>query len=229
MKVRIKDMAGNERPYEKAMDQGIASLSDAELLSLILRTGTKDRSAVMLAQEVLSFDPVRKGLTSLNYISPQELMKLRGMGKVKCCQMMAVAEISRRMSREASKERLQLSDSGTVAEYFMESARFRTRESLWVIYLDAANSLIRELEISSGSANKALVPIREIFVEALRCDALGIILIHNHPSGDPEPSKEDIVTTANVKRAGLDLGIRLLDHIIIGDRDYVSLLSQGLL
>ena len=226
---RIKDMAASERPYEKTLEFGIGSLSDAELLALLLRSGTKDVSAIELAQTVLNAHPTIKGLPGLNYMSVSELTKIKGVGKVKACQILAITEISKRMSRESFKPNITFNSPSTVADYFMEECRYKTVESVFLLYLNSQNAIIKWKELSTGTVNASLLSPRELFLDALKNDAVSLILLHNHPSGNPCPSDKDIVITERIRKLGEELGIKLLDHIIIGDKKYYSFSEEGLI
>lgn len=225
--LKISNMCCSERPREKAIDMGISTLSDSELLSIILGSGNRDENVITLAQRVLNSHEVHKGLLGLNYMSYHDLIAIKGIGRVKACQLMAVAELSKRMSMARKNSAINLSSPEDIAEHFMEYCRFLTREKVIVIYVTASNDLIKWYTLSEGTVNRSLISPREIFIEALRCDAVNIILIHNHPSGNPEPSDMDIVVTRRVIEAGKILGIGLLDHIVIGDGTYVSLNERG--
>ncbi len=228
-KTRIRDMESSERPVEKVRQYGIQSLSDAELLALILRCGTREFSAVALAQRILNHDEVTKGLVSLNYITLEDITKIKGVGYVKACQLLAVAEISKRMSMAQFKPRLTYNSPSSIADFFMEEYRYRTVESVFVLFLNGKNSIIKWKELSRGTVNSSPVSPRELFLEALKYDSVSVILMHNHPSGDPEPSEQDILITERIKSAGNMLGIELLDHIILGDKTYFSFSEKGYL
>ena len=228
-KLHIKDMAEEQKPCEKAISEGMERLSDAELLALILRCGTSEMNVIQLSQYILNSHPVYKGLAGLNYLSLPELMKISGIGKVKACQIMAIAEVSRRMSMKTFKSTLVFNSPQSIADYFMESLRYLTKERIYALFLNASNALIRKELLTEGTVNRSLISPREIFVEALRYDAVSLVLIHNHPSGNPKPSRADISISANIKEIGNMLGIPLLDHIILGDKCYVSLVERGLL
>ncbi len=225
--LKISNMVADERPREKAVNMGVGTLSDAELLSLILGSGNRDENVISLAQRVLNFHPIHKGLVGMNYLSFHDLLRISGIGKVKACQILAVCELSRRIAMSSRKELVNLSSPEAIAEYFMEYCRFLTREKVIVMFLSASNELIKWSELSEGTVNRALLSSREVFVDALKCNAVNIVLIHNHPSGDPEPSDVDIVVTKRIIEAGKLLGIEVLDHIVIGDRTYVSLHERG--
>lgn len=225
--LRVVDMADNEKPVEKALMYGIDCLSDAELLSIIIKCGTKEHSAIQLAQLILNKDPVYKGIVGLNYLSLDDLTSIPGIGKMKAAQIIALTEISRRMSRNSFKDSLKLKDPKSIADYYMEKVRYLTREKVYVLYLSSALNLLSEEQISEGTIDRSLVSAGEVFKKALRFNASCIILIHNHPSGDPTPSEADISVTKKLIKTGEMLGIRVVDHIIIGDKKYFSIAERG--
>ncbi len=226
--LRIADMAEHEKPVEKLLKHGAEYLSDAELLAIILRTGDRDKSVLSLAQQILNSHPVYKGLNGLNYRHINDLMSISGVGKVKACQIMALNEISHRMSTERHEEKLTLSSSESVAEYFMEKTRYLTKERVYVLFESSSSECIHEVLLSEGSLDRALLSPRELFKEALKVNAASIILMHNHPSGDPEPSDIDIQNTIKLYKLGNEIGIPILDHIIIGDGIYFSMKDHDL-
>ena len=227
--LKISNMDHSERPREKAINMGIGSLSDSELLSIILGSGSKDENVITLAQRVLNSHEVHKGLIGLNYMSYHDLTAIKGIGRVKACQLMAVAELSKRMSMVRKNREINLSSPAEIAEFYMEYCRFLTREKVIVMFVSSSNTLLKWEVLSEGTVNRSIISPREVFIEALRCEAVNIILIHNHPSGDPEPSDMDIVVTKRIIKAGELLGIGLLDHIVMGDGCYVSMLERGYL
>ncbi|MBO4591664.1 MAG: DNA repair protein RadC [Eubacterium sp.] len=227
--LRIVDMAENEKPVEKLMQYGAEVLSDAELLAIILRIGTNDISVINLAQKVLNNHPVHKGLRGLNYQDIKMLTEIPGVGKVKASQIKAVAEISKRMSTEVAKENVRFDNAYSIADYFMEECRYLQKERVYALFLNTANSLLYKLQLSEGSVDRSIVSPRELFKEALRHDATQVVIIHNHPSGDATPSDIDIMLTKNIYDMGIQLGIPLIDHIIIGDGVYTSLREQNLM
>ena len=220
---QIRDIPREERPYEKCLARGTAALSDAELLAVILRSGSSGQSCVELAREILRFSPSSSGLLGLHHLSVQELMKIRGIGKVKAVQLKCLTELSTRMATMRARESL------SFTEYYMERLRHEEQELLICMMFDTRNHLLGDAEISRGTVNEALISPRELFLQALAFHAVHIILVHNHPSGNPEPSQEDIIVTQRVRGAGELIGISLLDHIVIGDHCYISMLEQGLL
>lgn len=224
----IKEMAAEERPYEKCERYGAASLTDVELLAAILRTGTKGLSAIELARTLLYQNVAdEKKKIHLQDWTKEELMKIHGIGKVKAIQISCICELSKRLARQSAEEELDFSRPDTVAEYYMEDMRHRKQEYMKLVMLNTKSKLIGESELSKGTVNMSLVSPRELFIEALQKGAVFIILLHNHPSGDPTPSRDDILISRRIKEAGSLLGVELLDHIIIGDNSYVSLAEIG--
>ena len=212
-----------QMPYERFLSFGAENLTEAELLAIILRTGTRDTSAVKLAEEVLALASYpREGLLGLHDVSIEQLMEIRGIGIVKAVKLKCIAELSKRMSRAKASRGIQFTRSEMVADYFMEKLRHRDTECVYLVCLDAKGQLIREKKLSDGCVNMALISPREIFIEALKDKAVSIILVHNHPSGDPTPSHSDRELTERVAEAGERMDIPLLDHIIIGDNRYMS-------
>lgn len=229
MKQTMKELAKQDRPYEKCLEFGPAVLTDAELLSVIIRTGTRGEKAIDLSNKILYHSESNKGLLGIMHLSTHELMQLKGIGKVKAIQIGCVVELSKRIAKATARESLKLTSPSSVADYFMEDMRHEKREQLILLLMNGKNKLLHETILSKGTVNASLVSPREIFVEALRYQAVSVMLIHNHPSGDPTPSKEDILVTRRVKEAGNLIGISLIDHIIIGDNRYVSLKERGIL
>ena len=225
---KIKSLPPESRPDEKLESYGAASLSDAELLAIIIRTGFRGYNSVRLAEDILKCGK-GKGLIGLCQIGIEELTKVRGVGKVKAIQLKAVAELTRRISKRTAKESLVMDSPETVARYFMEDLRHRDKECFMMLSLDSKGALISESLISIGTVNASLASPREVFVEAVNNRAVSIILVHNHPSGNPKPSKNDLVVTRQMKDAGELLGIKLSDHIIIGDNSYVSLSEEKMM
>lgn len=225
MKDLIHDLPAPLRPYEKALESGPEALKDDELLAVILRSGTQGKSSVRLAADVLK--KAGGTLAGLYALSLPELKEIDGIGNVKALELLCLAELSKRIARSRTEKRPDCSDASRVALRYMESMRHRPQEVLMLLVLDVRYRLLYETEISKGSVSESMVPVREIFVTALQHRAVNIILIHNHPSGDPSPSGADIVSTEKVSAAGRLIGIALTDHIIIGDGSYVSLREKG--
>lgn len=228
-KKRISDIPKDERPYEKCLSLGPKSLTDAELLAVIIRMGNNKKNSIQLAYEILNYCDENKGLLGLMHISAEQLMTIDGIGKVKAVQLKCIGELSKRISKASAKKTLRFNSPASVASYYMEELRHSEKEFVYVLFLDTKSFLIKSLNISVGTVNQSLISPREIMIEALKCYAVNIILIHNHPSGDPTPSKEDVLATNRISNAGKLIGIFVIDHIIIGDNSYISLKEKGLL
>lgn len=214
-----------ELPYEKCEHHGAGALSDAELLAVIIKTGTSGMTVVELAQQLLARSP--GGLLNLYRMSLADLQKIPGIGRVKAIQLKCIGEISKRISMAQHLQGVHLDSARAVADYYMEQLRYEEREILLVSMYDAKCRLIGDEIISVGTVSASLVSPREIFIKAVAHHAVHIILLHNHPSGVPEPSIADKRVTEQVKLCGEMLGIHLSDHIIIGDNRYYSFKEQG--
>lgn len=225
----MKAIPKEERPYEKCLSGGAESLSDAELLAVILRTGAKGESALELSRKILNCQGDGRGLLGIYHMSISDLKKLRGVGTVKAVQLKCIAELSRRIARTQASSGLSFTNPSSIADYYMEEMRHQEQEVLRVLMLNTRSMLIHEETVSKGTVRSSLISPREIFISALRHQAVGIILMHNHPSGIPEPSGEDILLTRRVMEAGWMIGIELLDHIIIGDMQAYSMREHGLI
>ncbi|MCI8464595.1 MAG: DNA repair protein RadC [Lachnospiraceae bacterium] len=225
----IRDLPVSERPYEKCQASGPAGLTDAELLAVILRTGTRGQGALETARQILELCAPYGGLLGLYHLTFSEFQKVSGIGDVKATQLSCIGELAKRMSRSRTTREQAFHSPEGVAAYFMEEMRHREKEELRAVFLDTKGHFIKEIVLSVGTVNEALISPREIFLDALKYQAVSIILLHNHPSGDPEPSEEDVLVTKRVTRAGILIGIALLDHLIIGDNCYISLKERGLL
>lgn len=223
----VKELPDSEKPYEKCQHLGAEYLSDAELLAIIIRTGTSGRTSMEVAREIL----LQKGggILSLCQLSLEELLEIPGIGKVKAIQLKCLVEITKRMSMASRAKQISLQSAASVASYFMEAMRHEEREKLILCMFDSQFVLLKDEVLSVGTVNTSLVSSREIFKCALLHKAVYIILLHNHPSGIPSPSQEDRNVTKRVKECGDLMGIRLSDHIIIGDNKYFSFKEEGLL
>lgn len=226
---RITDgKVDNLRPYEKCDRYGVESLTDAELLAVVIRTGVSGMSSVELAENVLK-NCKEEGLLGLIGMSVGQLRKIKGIGKVKAIEIKCICELSRRISKSNAKTRLAFADSYTVASYYMEDLRHLRQEHIILAMLDNKCKLICDRIVSVGTINSSVITAREIFEEALRNSAVFVCLLHNHPSGDPTPSSQDISFTKQIAGAGDIIGIKLIDHIVIGDNCYVSMNEQGII
>jgi DNA repair protein RadC len=225
----IKAMPIEDRPREKLQKRGADALTDAELVAIFLRTGTRGRSAIDLARELLDRHP----LGALVSAPLEELSKISGIGPTKAIQLKAAFEVAKRLSRP--RDRIAVNEPATAASLLRETMRDLDREEFRVLLLNTKNSLIRVASISRGSLNASIVEPREVFKDAIAASAASMILAHNHPSGDPTPSSEDITITKRLVKAGELLNINVLDHIILGQptaeraQDFVSLKELGLM
>lgn len=224
---RIKELSFEERPYEKCERFGAEHLTDAELLAILLRTGTKGESSLELSKKILYQSCEKRGLISIHNWSMEQLMKIKGIGKVKAIQILCLSELAKRLAKETAEKQLDFNTPSTIAQYYMEDLRHKRQEHMKLLLLNTKSRLISEKDISVGTVNAAIISPREIFIEALQKSAVYIILLHNHPSGDPTPSIEDVQLTIQIKEAGELIGVELLDHIIIGDNCYTSLKEKG--
>lgn len=226
----IHSAGSPQLPYEKFLAYGADSLTNAELLAIILRTGTASMPAMSLAQQILAAGGEENGrLSCLCSLSMHDLCQIRGIGEVKAVRLLCIAEISRRISQENAAESLSFRSPGSVARYFMESLRHERQENVILVLLDTRMTMIRSEVLSTGTVNLSLLSPRDVYMRALKGGAVYILLLHNHPSGDATPSEQDISATRKVREAGECLEIPLLDHIVIGDRCYTSMKEAGLL
>lgn len=218
--ITARDLPVSERPYEKCLLAGPQALSDAELLAVILKSGSRQMNVVALAQNILQADG--RNLLNLYHMSVEELMRFPGIGKVKAIQLKCVAELSRRIARTDRRGRVSLSDAASVAAYYMERLRHEPQEQLLVSMFDSKCHLMGDSLIATGSVRAVLGSPREIFLRVFEKKAVSFILLHNHPSGDPSPSREDAALTHRLRACGELMDVALSDHIIIGDNRYYS-------
>ena len=223
----VKELPESEKPYEKCLRHGAERLSDAELLAVIIRTGTAGKKSIEVAQELLSHG--EKSLLNLYQLGIRDFMKIPGIGKVKAIQLKCLAEITKRMAKATRLREISLQSARAVAAYYMEELRHEDREKLLLCMFDSKCILLGDEVVSVGTVNASLVSPREIFMRALSRGAVHIILLHNHPSGEPSPSTQDKLATLRVQECGELLGIHLSDHIIIGDNQYFSFKEEHLL
>lgn len=222
---KIKDWPENERPRERLIRYGAESLSDAQLLAIILRTGGGGKGVLSLCIELLD---KYKGLRNIDAAAVNDLSKEKGIGIAKISQIKAAFELGKRLMSESVGNNPVFSSSHSVYSYFAPRFTNLKKEVFMCILLDAKNRMI-EHKVSEGTLTNSLIHPREAFKEAIKESAASVIFVHNHPSGDPEPSKDDIVITERLKSAGDIVGINVLDHVIIGDGRYVSLKEKGIL
>ena len=225
--ITMKEMPESEKPYEKCINYGAQELSDAELLAVILRTGTRQFTSLQTAQRLLYG---REGnLLNLISMTMEEMQNIPGIGQVKAAQMQCVAELAVRIARTQRAVKISLNQPESVAGYYMETLRHESKEKLLLAMFDAKCNLLGDEVISVGTVKNSLVSPREIFLKALQCKAVHIVLLHNHPSGDPTPSEADKRVTKRIAACGEMMDIALADHIIIGDNNYISFREKGLL
>lgn len=220
----IRDVPTDERPRERLLKEGSHVLSNQELIASILGTGTKQESVLQLSQRILHHF---NGLRLLKESSVEELKEIKGIGDTKAVQILAALELGSRVHTFQQEERYIIRSAEDVSRYVMEDMRFLTQEHFVVLYLNTKNHVIHKKTIFIGSLNASIVHPREIFKEAFRYSAASVICLHNHPSGDPTPSREDIEVTKRLVESGKVIGIEMLDHIIIGDKKYISLKEKG--
>lgn len=225
--MKIKALPENERPVEKIVRRGTSALSNSELLAILLGSGVKDKSAIGLAEDIISRDA--KGISYLAESSAQELMSVKGVGQSKAARLMAAVELGKRISAAPKEQRACIESSEDIAKMFIEDMRYEKREIFKALLLNPRGEVISVETVSVGELTSTLVHPREVFSPAVRKSAAGIVFIHNHPSGNPEPSREDIETTDRLCTCGKLLGIAVIDHIVIGDGRYCSMRSMGLM
>jgi DNA repair protein RadC len=220
----LRELPEEERPRERMMALGASSLSNIELLAILLRTGTHKESAISLSQRLLNDTGGMRGLADT---SVEQLRQLRGIGTAKALQIQAALELGRRMSKLSLEAVPTIRSPQDVSRMVMEDMRFLQQEHFVCIFLNTKNGVIGRETLSVGSLNATIVHPRELYRAAIKRSAASIICVHNHPSGDPTPSSEDIQLTQRLVEAGQILGIDLLDHMIIGDRKFVSMKELG--
>jgi DNA repair protein RadC len=224
--MQIKKMPEAERPQEKMLYGGAGSLSNSELLALIIRTGTGDKSAIRLADEVISYADGFAG--GLGAAEVRELTEIDGIGEAKACSIVAAIELSKRLiSGHQGAVRPRLRDSAQVAELLLEEMMYEKRELFMTINLNSKMQVESKSVISIGNLDSAPVHPREVFGPAIRRGAAAVVVAHNHPSGDPSPSPQDIEVTERLISASKILGIRLIDHVIVGSGCFTSMKSEG--
>ena len=225
----MKELSLEERPYEKCIRYGAEYLSDEELLAVLLRTGVKGMNSLELARHILHSRTGNEGILNIHHLTMNKLKAMKGIGTVKAIQIICLSELAKRLAKASAKEGVVFNLPSTIADYYMEELRHQKQEQMKLLMLNTKSKLIGEKTISKGTVNSSLVSPRELFITALEHGAVSIILLHNHPSGDPTPSDEDIFLTRRIKDAGNLIGIELLDHIIIGNNCYISFAEKKLM
>lgn len=220
----IRDVHLADRPRERLIRQGAESLSNQELIAILLRTGTKQESVLHLANRVLSFF---EQIQELKNATMEEIMSVKGIGEAKAVQLLAAVELGRRLSQQQIDDKFTIRSPQDAANYLMPDMTFLKQEHFVALFLNVKNQILHKQTIFIGSLNASIVHPREIFREAVKRSAASIICAHNHPSGNPAPSPEDIDVTKRLFEAGQLMGIELLDHVIIGDHQFISLKEKG--
>ena len=227
--MKLKDLPVTEKPYEKIENYGAQFLSNAELLAVIIKTGTKEKTAVEIAQELLLLDYKNQGLGFLKDISLEDLANIKGLGRVKSIQIKALVEFAVRFSKPNSIKKRVITSPEIVASILMNELKDESQEVIKTLILNTKNELMRIVTVTKGSTNSSYVEVKDIFKDAIKSNASKIILVHNHPSGQVDPSDADIALTERVKIAGELLSIELVDHVIIGNGVFASLKRKNLM
>ena len=226
MTIKIKELPMTERPYEKLEMYGEKMLSNSELLAIIIKNGTKNFTAIDISNKILT--SINNNLRDLQDMTLDEFKNIQGIGKVKAIQLKAVCELTKRISRPINDTKVQIKNTKDIAEFLMDEMRYEKREIVKLVLLNTKNVIIKVLDISYGGTSSANLEPKDVLIEAIKIGAPKIILAHNHPSGDSEPSFADYEITKRIEKASKIMGIELLDHIVIGDGNYVSIfLKRG--
>lgn len=225
--MKIKDLSYLDRPYEKLQNYGESVLTDSELLAIILKTGTKEKTVLEIAQELKAKDIENEGVTFLSSFSIEELEKIKGIGKVKAIQLKAVCELAKRTQSKKPMLKEKIKTPEQLSQVFISEMQFQKQEIIKTAILDNQNRIIKIITNSIGGLNSNSIEIREILCEPIKSSAAKIALAHNHPSGDSTPSKSDINFTIKVDNACKLFGIELIDHIVIGRGEFTSLKRLG--
>lgn len=227
MSIKIKELPESERPYEKLELYGEKALSNSELLAIIIKSGTKEETSVQLAQRLLKLnDTEGEDLNYLQSLSIEELTQIKGIGKVKAIQLKAVGELAIRMFKTSNYKKSVIKEPRDIAKILMSELKFEKNEKVKLVILNNRNEVLKIKEIASGGTNFANVSIKDILAEPIKMKAPKIILVHNHPSGDSSPSKQDIMFTEHLYEITELVGIQLLDHLVIGNMNYTSIFSE---
>ena len=222
--MKMKELPISERPYEKLEMYGERSLSNAELIAIIIKSGTRNESSVSIAQKILTLEKNgENNLRFLQNISIEEFMSIKGIGKVKALQLKAICELTKRMSKPIDTSQVQINSPKDVADLLTDEMRFEKREIVKAIILNSKNTIVKIVDVCYGGTNSAVLKPKDVLQEAIKLGAPKIILVHNNPSGDPTPSKSDFEFTERLVQASKIMGIELLDHIVIGDYKFESI------
>jgi DNA repair protein RadC len=225
--MKIKDWAPEDRPREKLIAKGLSSLSDAELIAILIGSGTRNESAVELAKRILKNS--NNNLNELGKLSMKDLMKEKGIGEARAISIVSALELGRRRNSSDTTTKLSVRSSRDVYEAIQPSIGDLPYEEFWVLYLNRSNKIIEKKKISQGGITGTVTDIRIILKEAVNILSTGLILCHNHPSGNIKPSDSDISLTKKLKEASKYFDINLLDHVIIADKNYFSFADEGII
>ena len=225
--MNIRKLPISEKPREKLLKEGKGKLSNTEILAILIGSGTRQKSAMELATEIISMDS--SGIKYLADCRPEELTAISGIGPCKASEILAAVELGKRLASIPAADRDIIKSSSDIADIFMEKMRYHKKEHFMSLMINAKGQIIEETEVSIGDLCSSTTHPREVFVDAVRRSAGSVIFVHNHPSGDPTPSDMDISTTKRLMEAGEILGIPVLDHIIIGDGNYISMKAAGII
>lgn len=224
----IKQLPEQERPYEKLKIYGADKLSNAELLAIIIKNGTKDNTAIDIANKILNLNK-KIGMNNLRFmqdLSIEDFTKIKGIGIAKAITIKAFLELSKRMSKPIDISNTKIKCTKDVADILMDELRYEKREITKAIILNTKNNILKIIDVAIGGTNSVNITPKDIFTENVKLNAPKIIMVHNHPSGDPTPSNSDIETTKRMEKCAELLGIKLLDHVIIGDGKFASVFSE---
>mgnify|MGYP004680627789 FL=1 len=221
----IKELPQSERPYEKLELYGEKSLSNAELLAIIIKTGTKEYTSVDIARKILNLNEMydETSLSFLRDLSIEEITKIKGMGRIKAIQLKAICELADRMNKPSNYKKTQIKEPNDIVKILMNEMQYEKREIAKIILLDNKNVITKIKDIAIGGNNFVSIGMKDILSEAVKTNAPKIILVHNHPSGNPTPSVQDIEVTKKLEMSAKLLGIQLIDHIVIGKGEYISI------
>lgn len=223
----IMELPVEDRPREKLLLHGPSSLTNSELIAILLRVGSTKDTAIGLAQKILNYE--EKGLKNLMGTGPEFLCEFHGVSGAKAAQVLAAVELGKRVARLEPEKKYKISSPGDVSLYLMDDMRYLKKEHFKTVLMDTKNQIIDIVTVSIGNLNSSIVHPREVFVEAVKKSSASMILVHNHPSGDTKPSREDISITERLIEAGDIMGIKVLDHIIIGDGSYLSFKEENII
>lgn len=224
--MKIQELPELERPYEKLQWYGEKALSNAELLAIIIKTGNQNETCVQIAQKILNLNDTKEGINFLRNISIEELMKIKGIGRVKAIQLKAVGELANRMTKPSKIRKIIIKKPDDLAKIMIEELRFETREIAKIVLLSSRSEIIKIKDIALGGTNFANIQVKDILAEPIKIGAPKFILVHNHPSGNAKPSEQDILFTIQLYEAANLMGILLVDHLVVGNKTYTSIFSK---